>query len=86
MDPGPNRLLAAARASANLTQEQLADAADLHPGYLGTVERGEKNISLLNIVAICQALGVLPSELVTVLDVAVQKPAVVRKRRTSSLN
>ncbi|HEX7657907.1 MAG TPA: XRE family transcriptional regulator [Pseudonocardiaceae bacterium] len=52
MDPGPNRLLAAARASANLTQEQLAEAANLQveaitgrPGgmdadYISKLERG----------------------------------------------
>uniref|UniRef100_UPI00333E244D helix-turn-helix domain-containing protein n=1 Tax=Castellaniella defragrans TaxID=75697 RepID=UPI00333E244D len=69
------------RIAAGLTQEQLADAAGIHPGYLGTVERGEKNISLLNIVALGRALAVLPSELMEVVDVAVSKPAVVRKQR-----
>lgn len=70
------------RVAAGMTQEELADAVDLHPGYVGTVERGEKNISLLNIVAICQALGVLPTELLAVLDVAVSKPIVAKKQRS----
>ncbi|MDR2837429.1 MAG: helix-turn-helix domain-containing protein, partial [Azonexus sp.] len=61
-------------------QEQLAEAVDLHPGYLGAVERGEKNISLLNILALCQALPVRPSDLMTVLDLALQKPAVERPK------
>lgn len=70
------------RVAAGLTQEQLAEAVGLHPGFLGTVERGEKTISITNLVAICQALGVLPSALVTVLDLAIQKPAVARKRQS----
>lgn len=73
------------RIAAGLTQEQLADAAGIHPGYLGTVERGEKSISLLNIVALGKALAVLPSELLAVVDVAVSKPAVARKQRQTKI-
>ncbi len=40
-----------------ITQEELAERADLHPTYLSSVERGERNISLENIVAIAKALG-----------------------------
>lgn len=65
-----------------MTQEELAEGADLHVGFLGTVERGEKNISLLNVVALCRALQVAPSSLVAVLDVAVGKPA-TQKRNTN---
>ena len=60
--------LKAYRLAAGMTQEDLATAAGLHVGYLGTVERGEKNISLLKIMAICQALDIAPSHLVAVLD------------------
>jgi transcriptional regulator with XRE-family HTH domain len=63
------------RVASGLTQEQLAEAAGLHPGYLGTVERGEKNISLRNIIALCRALSVPPSGLMAVLDVAITMPA-----------
>ncbi len=44
------------RCSLNLTQEELAEKADLHHTYIGSVERGERNIALENIVAIAQAL------------------------------
>lgn len=44
------------RYDANMTQEELAEKADLHPTYVGSVERGERNIALENIVALARAL------------------------------
>jgi len=40
-----------------MSQEQLAERADLSPKYLGEVERGRVNISLDSLVRICQALA-----------------------------
>jgi transcriptional regulator with XRE-family HTH domain len=41
-----------------LSREKLAEAADLHPNYLGCVERGEDNVSLDALVRIAAALKV----------------------------
>lgn len=51
-----------------LSQEQLSFKANLHRTYVGSVERGERNISLLNIISLCKALKVKPSELFKNLD------------------
>lgn len=41
-----------------MTQEQVAEAADLHTNYISSVERGERNISICNIERIARALNV----------------------------
>jgi transcriptional regulator with XRE-family HTH domain len=46
-----------------LSQEALALVCDLDRSYIGGVERGERNISLLNIQKIAEALGVSAREL-----------------------
>jgi transcriptional regulator with XRE-family HTH domain len=51
------------RAKRGISQEQLADLAELDRTYISGVERGIRNISLLNIVKIADALEVNPSEL-----------------------
>ena len=58
-----NILGANVRIERKLTQEQLADLCDLHRTYVGAIERGDRNVSLKNIVIIAQALNVEPSEL-----------------------
>jgi transcriptional regulator with XRE-family HTH domain len=56
------------RLQKNLSQEKLAELANLHRNYVGGVERGERNIALLNIVAIARALRVKPSRLLQPLS------------------
>jgi len=51
------------RLDKKLTQEKVAEAAGLHPNYISSVERGERNISIGNIERISSALGVPMTEL-----------------------
>lgn len=51
------------RQNANLSQEELADKADLHRTYIGLVERAERNITVINLLKICMALEISLSEL-----------------------
>lgn len=46
------------RKDKGLSQEELAHKADLHRTYIGMIERAEKNITLLNIEKIANALEV----------------------------
>lgn len=51
------------RATHGLSQEALADLAGLHRTFVGSVERGERNISVDNIGKLAAALGVAPADL-----------------------
>ena len=46
------------RKRAELSQEELAASAGIHRTYIGSVERGERNISLDNLERIARALKV----------------------------
>lgn len=51
------------REKAGLTQEELAEIADLHYSYVGHIERGTKNPSLKSLTKIADALGVPVAQL-----------------------
>lgn len=58
------------RRSLRLTQEQLAVKVDFHVNYVGGIERGERNLSLLSLISLTKALecklaDLLPEELIS---------------------
>lgn len=52
------------RRQAHLTQEKLAEKAELHHNFIGEVERGNMDASLGSLVKIAQALSVRVRDLV----------------------
>lgn len=54
------------RMEADLSQEKLAFESDLDRTYIGSVERGERNISIINLRKISKALKLRPSDLLNV--------------------
>jgi transcriptional regulator with XRE-family HTH domain len=52
------------RLKKRLSQEKLAEMAELHRNYVGLMERGGSNVSLLALVALGRALGVKPAKLI----------------------
>lgn len=53
------------RLELGLSQEKLAHKANLHRTYIGDVERGERNIALINIKKLAEALEIPVSTLFT---------------------
>jgi transcriptional regulator with XRE-family HTH domain len=51
------------RAAMKLTQAQLGENCGLHRTFIGSVERGERNVALLSLRKIASALRVTPAEL-----------------------
>lgn len=51
------------RAAKGLTQAQLGEQCDLHRTFIGSVERGERNLSILNLRLIARVLRVPLAEL-----------------------
>jgi transcriptional regulator with XRE-family HTH domain len=51
------------RVGVGLTIERLAEKANLHPNFLGRVERGEEYISVAALLRVAKALGIRVAEL-----------------------
>ncbi len=58
----------AERERLGISQEELAHRAGLHRTYLGGVERGERNLGLVNVLLIARALGLPPAGLLKDFD------------------
>lgn len=50
----------ALRAARGLSQERLAELAEVHRTYMSSIERGQRNVGLDNILALAKALDVSP--------------------------
>lgn len=55
----------ARRTALALSQEALADYAGIDRSHMGKLERGERNVSFLNIVRIAKAMQCKPSDLLS---------------------
>lgn len=58
----------AKREALGLSQEGLADRAGIHRTYIGSMERGERNVSLIILLAVAKALKCKPSVLLECFD------------------
>ena len=56
------------REELDLTQEDLADKAGIHRTYLSDIERGSRNVSLINIERVAAALALSMSELFRLVE------------------
>ncbi|MDR2480465.1 MAG: helix-turn-helix domain-containing protein [Treponema sp.] len=56
-------LLQNERKKRGLSQEKLAELADLHRTYISDLERGIRNPTITTIFTLCKALNTTPSEL-----------------------
>ena len=63
----PNELVGKAirrrREDVGLSQDELGHLSGLHRTYIGSVERGERNITLASLIAICGALQLPPHQI-----------------------
>ena len=56
------------RRNQGISQEHLAYLAGIDRSHMGKIERGERNVSLLNLIRICIALQIRASELLAAAD------------------
>lgn len=58
---GLGAVVRAERKAQGLSQEALADKADIDRSYMGGIERGEHNIAIINLLKIANALEIKAS-------------------------
>lgn len=57
------RAIRARRKALGLSQEAFADASGIDRSHMGKIERGERNVTMLNVLRIACALDALPSDI-----------------------
>lgn len=70
------QVVRAKRSKLGYSQEAFADKVGLHRTYIGSFERGERNLSLQNLVRIANALDLSLSSLLTEAEAALRTPNV----------
>ena len=71
------------RGALELSQERLAEVCGLHRTYIGSVERGERNVSIRNLQRICTALGCAVSEMLIDAETSGSSSASRPRRRVA---
>lgn len=56
------------RIAASLSQEEFAERCGLHRTYIGSIERGERNVSLINLAVIAKSLDLSLADLLQGID------------------
>jgi transcriptional regulator with XRE-family HTH domain len=59
---GLREALIAARKDAGVTQEELADRIDKPQQFISKIERGDRRVDVVELIAICRALKLDPKE------------------------
>lgn len=62
------KIIAFLRKNRGWSQEDLASRANLHRTYIGSIERGEQNISLKNIIRLTEAFDISLADLFSYWD------------------
>jgi transcriptional regulator with XRE-family HTH domain len=55
------------RLQKGLSQEALAEGADIHRNFMGQIERGKKSMTLETLFRLSRALGVTPQSIITAI-------------------
>lgn len=74
------------RKSQHLSQEKLSELANLHPTYIGQLERGEKNASVETLYKICNALDVPITTLLEKIDEYKANEPLLKISKLSDIN
>jgi transcriptional regulator with XRE-family HTH domain len=63
------------RLTAGFSQEEFASRCNLHRTYIGTIERGEKSITLVTANKIAKALGRSLAEIFLYMEQSIDQPS-----------
>jgi transcriptional regulator with XRE-family HTH domain len=70
------------RSEQGYSQESFADHCGVHRTFMGTIERGESNLSFSNLVKVAEGLGITLAQLLSGLEKKAAQSAKERSSRT----